>query len=190
LHLRADNADQRMTALGLEAGLVGAARAKIYTDKMAKIGAANAVLSARTCSPQELQSVGIGVSRDGAVRSLLQVLAFADTHWAQIDQLEPQMLRFDEGIKAQVWRDALYAQYLHREKADADTLRSNELMRIPVELDFAKLPGLSNELAAKLQRRRPSNLAEAERIEGMTPAALLLVLAHCRKAKSVRAVGQ
>jgi len=190
LHLRADNADQRMTDLGLAAGLVGEARAKIYTDKMAKIGAANAVLSTRTYSPQELQAVGIGVSRDGAARSLLQVLAFADTHWSQIDQLEPQMLGFDTDTKAQVWRDALYAQYLHREKADADTLRRNEMMRIPAELDFANLPGLSNELAAKLQRRRPSNLSEAERIEGMTPAALLLVLAHCRKANSARAVGQ
>jgi len=190
LHLRADNADQRMTGLGLAAGLVGSSRAKTYNDKMARIGAANAVLGARTCSPQELQSVGIGVSRDGATRSLLQVLAFADTEWAQIDQLAPEMVSFDDETKAQVWRDALYAQYLHREKADADTLRRNELQRIPAELDFTKLPGLSNELASKLQRRRPSNLAEAERIEGMTPAALLLVLAHCRKANAARAVGQ
>ncbi len=190
LHLRADNADQRMTGLGLAAGLVGSSRAKIYDDKMARIGAANAVLGARTCSPQELQAVGIGVSRDGATRSLLQVLAFADTEWAQIDHLAPEMVSFDDETKAQVWRDALYAQYLHREKADADTLRRNELQRIPAELDFTNLPGLSNELASKLQRRRPSNLAEAERIEGMTPAALLLVLAHCRKANAARAVGQ
>jgi tRNA uridine 5-carboxymethylaminomethyl modification enzyme len=190
LHLRADNADQRMTGLGLAAGLIGASRAKIYDDKMARIGAANAVLGARTCSPQELQAVGIGVSRDGTTRSLLQVLAFADTEWAQIDQLAPEMVSFDDETKAQVWRDALYAQYLHRERADADTLRRNELQRIPAELDFTNLPGLSNELASKLQRRRPSNLAEAERIEGMTPAALLLVLAHCRKANAARAVGQ
>jgi tRNA uridine 5-carboxymethylaminomethyl modification enzyme len=190
LHLRADNADQRMTGLGLAAGLIGASRAKIYNDKMVRIGAANAVLSARTCSPQELQAAGIGVSRDGATRSLLQVLAFADTEWAQIDRLAPEMVSFDDETKAQVWRDALYAQYLHREKADADTLRRNELQRIPAELDFTNLPGLSNELASKLQRRRPSNLAEAERIEGMTPAALLLVLAHCRKANAARAVGQ
>jgi tRNA uridine 5-carboxymethylaminomethyl modification enzyme len=189
LHLRADNADQRMTDLGRAAGLVGASRAKVYEEKMARIGAASAVLAAQTCSPQDLQSVGIGVSRDGAVRSLLQVLAFADTEWAQIEQLAPQMLTVDAETKDQVWRDALYAQYLHREKADADTLRRNELVRIPEELDFANLPGLSNELAAKLQRRRPSNLAEAERIEGMTPAALLLVLAHCRKANAARAVG-
>ena len=189
LHLRADNADQRMTDLGRAAGLVGASRAKVYEEKMARIGAATAVLAARTCSPQELQAVGIGVSRDGAVRSLLQVLAFADTEWAQIEQLAPQMLTVDAETKDQVWRDALYAQYLHREKADADTLRRNELVRIPEDLDFANLPGLSNELAAKLQRRRPSNLAEAERIEGMTPAALLLVLAHCRKANAARAVG-
>ena len=182
--------DAAQFAFGLAAGLIGSSRAKIYDDKMARIGAANAVLGSRTCSPQELQAVGLGVSRDGATRSLLQVLAFADTEWAQIDQLAPEMAAFDDETKAQVWRDALYAQYLHREKADADTLRRNELQRIPAELDFTNLPGLSNELASKLQRRRPSNLAEAERIEGMTPAALLLVLAHCRKANAARAVGQ
>ncbi|MEI6798480.1 MAG: tRNA uridine-5-carboxymethylaminomethyl(34) synthesis enzyme MnmG [Pseudomonadota bacterium] len=190
LHLRADNADQRMTALGLAAGLVGGARATRFAQKMARIDAAAGVLAARACSPQELQAVGIAVSRDGAARSLLQVLAFADTEWSQIDALAPEMLAVDADTKAQVWRDALYAQYLHRERADADTLRKNELLRIPDELVFTNLPGLSNELAAKLQNVRPSNLAEAERIEGMTPAALLLVLAHCRKASGARVVGQ
>ena len=190
LHLRADNADQRMTGLGLAAGLIGPLRAKIYSDKMARIGDANAILGARRFSPQELQAVGIAVSSDGAARSLLQVLAFADTEWAQIERLAPALLSVDCETKAQVWRDALYAQYLHRERADAETLRSNERQQIPPELDFTNLPGLSNELATKLQRRRPSNLAEAERIEGMTPAALLLVLAHCRKANAARAVGR
>jgi tRNA uridine 5-carboxymethylaminomethyl modification enzyme len=189
LHLRADNADQRMTGLGLTAGLIGPSRADAYAKKMARIGAANAVLGARSCSPQELQAVGIGVSRDGAARNLLQVLAFAETQWSQIDQLLPEMTEVDAETKAQVWRDALYAQYLHRERADADTLRRNEQQRIPAELDFNNLPGLSNELASKLLRRRPTNLAEAERIEGMTPAALLLLLAHCRKANALRAVG-
>jgi tRNA uridine 5-carboxymethylaminomethyl modification enzyme len=190
LHLRADNADQRMTGAGLAAGLIGPQRARAYEEKMERIDAAKAVLAERKCSPQELQSVGIAVSRDGAVRNLLQVLAFADTEWAHIEKLLPQMVAVDGDTKAQVWRDALYAQYLHREKADADTLRRNELQQIPRELDFSNLPGLSNELAAKLQRRRPSNLAEAERIEGMTPAALLLVLAHCRKINSERLVAR
>ncbi len=190
LHLRADNADQRMTALGQSAGLIGDHRARLFADKMERISAANAVLSAKTCSPQDLQAVGLTVSRDGARRSLLQVLAFADTEWRHIDQLAPEMASIDPETKAQVWRDALYAQYLHRERADAVTLQRNEMVQIPDSLDFANLPGLSNELAAKLQRRRPMNLAEAERIEGMTPAALLLILAHCRKASNARAVGQ
>lgn len=190
LHLRADNADQRMTALGIASGLVGDGRARVFAEKMERIDAAAAVLGARMCTPQELQAAGLTVSRDGARRSLLQVLAFAETEWRHIDLLEPAMLQVDAATKEQVWRDALYAQYLHRERADAETLQRNELVLIPEELDFAHLPGLSNELSAKLQRRRPANLAEAERIEGMTPAALLLILAHCRKASQLQAVGR
>ena len=190
MHLRADNADQRMAASGLSSGLIGESRARLFAEKMAKIDAAKTVLAARTCSPHDLQAVGLTVSRDGARRTLLQVLAFAETEWSHIEQLEPKMLNVDASTKAQVWRDALYAQYLHREQADAETLQRNELVRIPDALNFAKLPGLSNELSAKLQRRRPSNLAEAERIEGMTPAALLLILAHCRKGNLALAAGQ
>jgi tRNA uridine 5-carboxymethylaminomethyl modification enzyme len=186
LHLRADNADQRLTPLGLVSGLIGAARAQRFSEKMERISDANAILSNRTFSPQELQAAGLTVSRDGARRNLLQVLAFADTDWHHIEKLEPRIQSADSETRAQVWRDALYAQYLHRQEADAATLQRAEAVRIPDEFEFAGLPGLSNELVSKLERRRPSNLAEAERIEGMTPSALLLILAHCRKAEQMR----
>lgn len=186
LHLRADNADQRMTPLGVEAGLVGADRARFFTEKMERIAAARDMLADHSCTPQELQAVGLTVSRDGGRRSLLQVLSFPETEWAHVLQLEPRLETIDPATREQVWRDALYAQYLDRQRADAETLQKNERVQIPPELDFAALSGLSNELVSKLQRRRPSNLAEAERIEGMTPAALLLILAHCRKADSLR----
>jgi tRNA uridine 5-carboxymethylaminomethyl modification enzyme len=186
LHLRADNADQRLTGLGISSGLTGPARAQAYTKKMERIGDANTILAARTCSAQELQAVGLTVSRDGARRNLLQVLAFAETEWHHIEQLEPRIRSASEETKAQVWRDALYAQYLHRQEADAATLQRAEAVRIPESLVFAGLPGLSNELVQKLERRRPTTLAEAERIEGMTPSALLLILAHCRKADHAR----
>lgn len=182
LHLRADNADQRLAALGQRSGLIGDGRARRYAEKMEKITAANETLSVRTCTPQELQSVGLTVSQNGVRRSLLQVLAASEADWTHILALEPKAQAIDSDTRTQVWRDALYAQYLDRQRADADTLVRNEQVVIPQSLEFARLSGLSNELATKLQRKRPANLAEAERMEGMTPAALLLILAHCRKA--------
>ncbi len=186
LHLRADNADQRLTAKGIAAGLVGADRAQFFAGKMERLSAANALLAERSCTPPELLAAGLSVSRDGARRNLLQVLAGADVTWDHILLLEPRSAEVDPETRLQVWRDALYAQYLHRQDAEANTLQRNEAITIPADLQFSGLPGLSNELSAKLQRRRPSNLAEAERIEGMTPAALLLILAHCRKSAQAR----
>lgn len=190
LHLRADNADQRLTVKGVASGLVGPSRAQFFADKMDRLSAANAILSERSCTPPELLAGGLPVSRDGARRNLLQVLSGADVTWDHIVQLEPKSAEIDAETRLQVWRDALYAQYLHRQDAEANTLHRNEQVMIPADLEFYGLPGLSNELAAKLQRRRPTNLAEAERIEGMTPAALLLILAHCRKSAQARAASR
>jgi tRNA uridine 5-carboxymethylaminomethyl modification enzyme len=190
LHLRADNADQRMTPLGLGAGLVGPARTSHFEGKMARLTAAKAILSARSCTPLELQAVGLAVSQNGARRSLLEVMASYEIDWNVVVGLEPDANQIDLETKDQVWRDALYAQYLDRQRADAESLQRNEQVKIPHDLVFTDLPGLSNELAAKLTRKRPDNLAEAERIEGMTPAALLLILAHCRKAEHVRAAAR
>ncbi|MGV8985728.1 MAG: tRNA uridine-5-carboxymethylaminomethyl(34) synthesis enzyme MnmG [Cypionkella sp.] len=186
LHLRADNADQRVTPLGRTAGLIGLSRTTQFDEKMDRLGAANALLSARSCTPQELQSVGLFVSQNGAKRSLLEVIASYQVDWDIVVQLDPAAAEIDLETREQAWRDALYAQYLDRQRSDSESLRRNEMVKIPVELEFTELSGLSNELAAKLTRRRPANLAEAERIEGMTPAALLLILAHCRKASHLR----
>jgi tRNA uridine 5-carboxymethylaminomethyl modification enzyme len=190
LHLRADNADQRMSALGLASGLIGPARARIFAEKMEKIDAATLMLASRSCSPQELQSVGLTVSQNGARRTVLQVLGGSESDWTSVLRLEPRVADLDPETLMQVWRDALYAPYLDRQRAEADRLQRNELVTIPAYLVFTGLAGLSNELVTKLERRKPANLAEAERIEGMTPAALLLILAHCRKAGQARAVGQ
>ncbi len=190
LHLRADNADQRMMPAGRAAGLVGPLRTRQFDEKMERLDAANAVFSARSCTPVELMAAGLAVSQNGARRSLLQVIASYDVDWGLIAQFEPLSDQFDFETRDQVWRDALYAQYFDRQRADAETLRRSEQVQIPVGLDFTQLSGLSNELSAKLQRRRPASLADAERIEGMTPAALLLILAHCRKASDARSVSR
>ena len=186
LHLRADNADQRMTPMGQGAGLVGEERARFFAEKMERLTAAKDLLAQRSCTPQELLAAGLPVSKDGARRNLLHVLSMPEASWQHMVQLEPLAEGVDQATRGQVWCDALYAQYLHRQDVEAQALQRNEQVRIPAELDFTGLPGLSNELVAKLQRRRPANLAEAERIEGMTPAALTLILAHCRKADQLR----
>lgn len=186
LHLRADNADQRMMQMGSSAGLVGPARVKRFDEKMDRLNSANALLASRNCTVQDLEVLGVPVSKNGARRSLLQVFASTEVDWAVMETLEPRLQAIDTDTRHQVWRDALYAPYLERQRSEADTLQRSEQVQIPDRIEFANLPGLSNELVAKLQRRRPMNLAEAERIEGMTPAALFLILAHCRKMGSAK----
>ena len=190
LHLRADNADQRLWAIGHSSGLIGAKRATTFAGKMARLDAAKGVLGGRSCTPQELQSAGIVVSQNGARRTLLQVLAGSESDWTTIFRLEPKAQDIDSETRDQLWRDTLYAQYHDRQQADVFAVRRSEQVQIPDSLQFGALPGLSVELATKLQRKRPSTLADAERIEGMTPAALFLILAHCRKLNQARALAQ
>ena len=188
LALRADNADQRLTEIGLAAGLVGSARRDVFGVKQAQLVAARNVLAARSFTPHEFRPLGIKVSQDGVRRNLLQAFAFPDVSLDLVSKLEPGFAVFPAEIRQQVGRDALYAQYLGRQQVEVDAMRQEEDVLIPPSMNFATLAGLSNELALKLQRKRPANLAEVGRIEGMTPAAIALILAHCRRAVRARAV--
>jgi tRNA uridine 5-carboxymethylaminomethyl modification enzyme len=183
LTLRADNADQRLTPKGIAAGCVRADRQAAFTAKAEHMAEARALLEQTAFSSRELAEVGLHVSQDGARKSALQVMAFPEVEEAQVIALVPAFDGFDPEIRQQVARDALYAQYLHRQQDEAAALKREEAAAIPADFDYAALRGLSNELTAKLERRRPENLAQAGRIEGMTPAALTLILAHLRKAR-------
>ncbi len=187
LALRADNADQRLSGLGVAAGLVGEARRKAFEAKLERLEAARSLLATRSYTPHEMQALGLRVSQDGVRRTLLQALALPDVTTELVERLEPGFAAFPPDTRQQVVCDALYAPYLDRQFAEADAIRYEEDIAIPSELDFAQLPGLSSELAGKLQRKRPASLAEAGRIEGMTPAAITLILAHCRRANRARA---
>ena len=182
LALRADNADQRLTANGVTAGLVGEKRRVFHEAKMAQLADAKALLSNETVTPQELLHVGVKVSTDGQRRSLWHVLSLPQVTEEHIAELEPQFMGFAASIRRQSSADALYAQYLDRQTAEVAALRRDEAVKIPVHMDYLEMSGLSAELRSKLQRRRPGNLAEAGRIEGVTPAALTLILAHLRRA--------
>ena len=181
LMLRADNADQRLTERGAALGLVGEARQVMFRKKIANLDAAKAVLTARIVTPHELRANGVPVSEDGQRRNLVQTLAIDGVSEATIGNIEPAFMDFAPEIRQQIAIDALYAPYLDRQSADIAAMRKDETVQIPEGLDYGNMAGLSAELRMKLLRRRPANLAEAGRIEGVTPAALTLILAHCRR---------
>jgi tRNA uridine 5-carboxymethylaminomethyl modification enzyme len=124
---------------------------------------------------------GVSVSLDGVRRTPLEVMAFPNVTEQQIGLMAPEFLSFDADIRDQVMKDALYAQYADRQRVEIAELKREEQAIIPASFTYLGLPGLSNELAAKLHRLRPGNISEAAKIEGMTPAALTLILAHLRK---------
>jgi tRNA uridine 5-carboxymethylaminomethyl modification enzyme len=181
LALRADNADQRLTEKAIALGCVSQTRAAQYRKKADLLAAARAVLSETAFSPRELQAAGVEVSADGARRSAYDVLAFEGVTPEHAANLVPAFAGFDAEIQQQTARDALYVQYIQRQDRDVQRLRADEALAIPAGFDYADIPGLSNELTQKLKRALPANIFQASKIEGMTPAALLLLISHVRR---------
>lgn len=187
LALRADNADQRLTPIGVTIGCVSESRRQFFNRKMEDIDKARQALSVRRLSPRELVPFGVRLSQDGTRRDGFEILSLGEEARAAVEAAFPEFSVFSRQIRDQVATDALYAQYLERQEADARLLQREEEARIPVGFNYDLLSGLSNELTAKLKRLQPANLAQAGRIEGMTPAALTLILAHLRKAQRAKA---
>jgi tRNA uridine 5-carboxymethylaminomethyl modification enzyme len=187
LSLRADNADQRLTDLGVAIGCVSDARNRMFHDKMGSIGTGRAALSSLILAPRQIVALGISASQDGVKRSALSVLAFPDASIPALASVCPDYAALEPDVQIQIWRDALYAQYIERQKTDAEGLRRDEGVLIPRDFVYDGLASLSNELKAKLNHRRPGNLLQASRIEGMTPAALTVILAHVRRGSKARA---
>lgn len=183
LSLRADNADQRLTSLGIAAGCVSPMRQSVYVGKSKALAAARQALDAVILTPHQIESVGIPISQDGVKRSAFQILAFPDVVLTQIEMLCPPFAAVSPDIKEQICKDALYSQYLKRQIGDVAALQREESHVIPVDFDYTAIPGLSTELKHKLTSTRPASLAQAGRIEGITPAALTLVLAFLRRAE-------
>jgi tRNA uridine 5-carboxymethylaminomethyl modification enzyme len=183
LTMRADNADQRLTPLAIDLGCVSEARKSAFHLKQTEIQSAKSLLSSRVFSSKDLSAHEIYLSQDGVARSALSIIAFAGVGASKIEALVPEFSRFSDIAKQQVEIDALYLQYLSRQNDEAASLAKEEATLIPEDLVYIGLPGFSNELAVKLDRLRPANLAQAARIEGMTPAALTLILAQIRKTR-------
>ena len=180
LTLRADNADQRLTALFDTAGLVGAARRDVFSAKMARLGAARKTMQGLNLTPNEAQKLGIQVRLDGARRNALDLLSLPEVDFPVLTRVWPELNGMGSDVVEQLEIDAQYAGYLDRQEADILAFRRDESMELPGELDYASVCGLSAEAAQKLAAIRPATLGQASRIDGVTPAALTLVLAHVR----------
>lgn len=185
LSLRADNADQRLTPIGIELGCVGSERESSFLHKMEKLDYARAVLTNTTYTPKELSGAGIQISQDGKRRSGVDVLAFPNVHVEDLVPLMPDLVDIDGDTRLQVERDALYMNYVSRQESDVNALKRDEAHVIPDDFDFSEVGGLSNELKQKLSAARPETIAQAARIDGMTPSGLALVLSKLRRGRKV-----
>ncbi len=183
LSLRADNADQRLTPLGLAAGCVGDRRRVAFSRKMEALEAGRSALGSTAYSPQEVAPAGITLSNDGSRRTAFELLSVPGVTLEQVVALDPGLSAHPPGILEQLARDALYANYIERQERDAEALRRDEGHAIPEGFDYGALSGLSSELKLKLTAAQPATLAQAGRIEGMTPAALTLLLSKIRSAE-------
>ena len=181
LHLRADNADQRLTPLGLSRGLVGEQRADLFGAKAAALSSGQTMLQSLTTSPNAARKVGIAINEDGKVRSAFDVLSYPNVTADDAIRLWPEIGEMGPTILEQLIVDAQYAVYLDRQRNDIETVRRDEQKAIPDSLDYAGIPGLSGELKHKLNLHRPQTFAQAQAIEGMTPAAITLLMAVVRR---------
>ena len=180
LSLRADNADQRLTPKGLEIGCVGREREDIFINKINRIKKARELFENQTYTPKTLSQNGISISQDGNRRTLMQVLAFPNVSYKDLFKLEPKLIKIDEETLKQIQKDATYVNYLDRQRKDIDTIKKDERVLIPMGLDYNSIQGLSTELKLKLSRARPKNMLQASNIDGITPAALMLVMAKIK----------
>ena len=180
LHLRADNADLRLTAAGTAAGLLGPERRRVARIRREALGRGRALLEERSLTPTEAGRRGLTVNQDGVRRSALRLLGTGRATPAQLREAWPELGAVTDATFEQLETEALYETYLARQAADIDAFRRDEALTLPPGLDYGTIPGLSNEVRAKLSRARPASLGAASRIPGVTPAALTRLLAVVR----------
>lgn len=181
LSLRADNADQRLTPIARDLGIISDARQKRFAEKMDAIESGRQVLERSAFTPRQIAEAGIAINQDGQRRNGMDILAFQDVDPSDLDRLIPEFASFNAETREQLSIEALYRTYVDRQARDAASLLRDEALAIPETIDYSVIGGLSNELKAKLQRVRPRSLGQAGRIDGMTPAALALILSRIRQ---------
>ena len=181
LSLRADNADQRLTDLADGWGLIGEDRRKSFGQKKEELQAITALAQEKSLTPNEAERVGLKINKDGQRRTAYELLAYPDLDLNRLTEVWPEFGNFSDKVRKQLEIEALYQVYMKKQTDDIETFKKDEALVIPSNLAFEDINGLSNELKQKLKHVRPQTLGQASRIDGMTPAALTLVLAHSKR---------
>lgn len=181
LTLRADNADQRLTPLGIELGIVGAERSRRFRAKLSALTAAKEVARTSRMSPSELAKRGFRINQDGVSRSAADLLAYPDIDLAALSALWPELAGLEPDVAEQLEIEGQYSGYLSRQETDINSFRKDEGLPVPSDIDYERVAGLSNEVRLKLGRARPATLGQAARVDGMTPAALTTLLVHIKQ---------
>ncbi|MFQ6546904.1 tRNA uridine-5-carboxymethylaminomethyl(34) synthesis enzyme MnmG [Aestuariibius sp. 2305UL40-4] len=181
LHLRADNADQRLTPLGQSIGVVSVERIQHFDTKMQRLTKGRTQLEDTPLTSRALAKAGADLNPDGPVRSAFEALGLPKVTFGMLTALDPDLTSIDAATAEQLERDALYAPYLDRQAKDLAALERDQAIKIPTDFTYTGIDGLSNELREKLNLARPADISQASRIDGMTPAALTLILAKVRQ---------
>jgi tRNA uridine 5-carboxymethylaminomethyl modification enzyme len=181
LSLRCDNADLRLTPKGIDIGCVGAERAASFEARSRELESLSGLLKSRKIGSREAEGFGLRLNRDGAPRSAFTILSYPHVAFEDLVRIWPELAHYARKTTAQVEIDAKYSVYLERQEMSANAIRREESIRLGADFDYGQIKGLSNEVRAKLTSARPESLSQAGRIEGVTPAALALLLAWVRR---------
>jgi tRNA uridine 5-carboxymethylaminomethyl modification enzyme len=187
LLLRSDNADQRLTPVGLEVGCVGKKREKLFKEKIANIKKGFEIAKNLNSTPNQLKKNNIKIKLDGKKRSAFELLSYKDINFKNLEKIWPELKKLDAETKEQIQIESVYSSYLSRQRADIEDFKKEEGLKIPKIIEYKKVGSLSNEIIEKLTKLKPPTLGAASRISGVTPAAVIAIMRYIKKTNNRKA---